>query len=54
MLDDAAKGGSFPFELITYPNTEHDFVKGGSHYKAESYSDAFQRTTARLKEYLGN
>lgn len=54
VLADAAKGGSFPFELVTYPNTEHDFVKGGSHYKKESYADALQRTAARLKEYLGN
>jgi dienelactone hydrolase len=53
-LADAAKGAGAQFELITYPKTEHDFVKGGSHYNAESYADALQRTGARLKEYLGN
>lgn len=54
VLADAAKGSGASFELITYPNTEHDFVKDGSHYKAESYSDAFQRTATRLKQYLGD
>jgi dienelactone hydrolase len=53
VLADAAKGGGAAFELITYPGTEHDFVKGGSHYKAESYSDALQRTGNRLKVLLG-
>lgn len=53
-LADAAKGKSFAFDLITYPKTEHDFVKGGSHYNAESYADALQRTAAKLKEYLAN
>jgi dienelactone hydrolase len=53
-LADAAKAANQPFELITYPKTEHDFVKGGSHYNAEAYSDAMQRTAARLKELLGN
>jgi len=53
ILADAAKGAGKPFELFTYPKTEHDFVKGGAHYNAESYSDAFQRTAAKLKEFLG-
>jgi len=53
-LAEAAKGSSQPFELITYPKTDHDFVKGGSHYNSDSYSDALQRTAAKLKEYLGN
>lgn len=53
-LAEAAKGNSIPFELITYPKTEHDFVKGGSHYNEQSYSDALQKTAAKLKEYLGN
>jgi dienelactone hydrolase len=53
-LAEAAKAGGQPFELITYPNTEHDFVKGGGHYNAQTYADAMQRTAARLKEYLGN
>ena len=50
----AATAASLPFELVTYPNTDHDFIKGGKHYNAQSYSDAFQRTAARLKEYLGS
>jgi len=53
-LAKAAQGSSQPFELVTYPKTEHDFVKGGSHYNSDSYSDALQRTAAKLKEYLGN
>jgi dienelactone hydrolase len=52
-LATAASGSGLPFELITYPNTEHDFVKGGYHYNSKSYSDALQRTEAKLKEYLG-
>lgn len=53
-LADAAKSANQPFELFTYPKTEHDFVKGGSHYKAESYSDALQKTEVKLKELLGS
>ncbi|MFZ0321296.1 MAG: dienelactone hydrolase family protein [Candidatus Sulfotelmatobacter sp.] len=53
-LADAAKSSGAAFELVTYPKTEHDFVKGGSHYNSESYSDALQRTAAKLKEYFAN
>ena len=53
ILEDAAKAGGLPFELITYPKTDHDFVKDGAHYRAESYSDALQRTSTKLKELLG-
>jgi dienelactone hydrolase len=49
---DAATAAGAKFELVTYPKTEHDFVKGGSHYNAESYADAMQRTGARLKDLL--
>lgn len=38
-----------PFELVTYPGTDHDFIVGGSNYKPESYKDALGRTAARLK-----
>ena len=38
-----------PFELVTYPGTDHDFIVGGSGYKPESYKDALGRTAARLK-----
>jgi dienelactone hydrolase len=50
----AATGAGKPFELITYPKTDHDFIKGGAHYNSNSYSDALQRTAAKLKELLGN
>ena len=49
-LADAAKAASF--QLVTYPDTEHDFVIGGSHYNAKSYDDAMQRTAAFLKQNL--
>ncbi len=48
----AATAANKPFELITYPKAEHDFVKDGAHYNAEAYADAFQHTAAKLKEYL--
>jgi len=54
ILADAATAAGHPFELITYPDTDHDFVKGGEHYNRKSYEDAFQRTADRLKVYLGN
>jgi pimeloyl-ACP methyl ester carboxylesterase len=54
VLDDAAKTGGVTVELITYPKTDHDFVKDGAHYNASAYSDAFQRTSAKLKELLGD
>ena len=54
ILEDAAKSGNNKVELFTYPKTDHDFVKDGAHYKADAYADAFQRTAARLKQYLGD
>ena len=53
-LGAAATAAGKPFELITYPKTEHDFVDGGSHYNPTSYKDAFDRTAAKLKESLGS
>lgn len=53
-MADAAAAAKAPFELITYPKTDHDFVDGGSHYNATSYKDAFDRTAAKLKEFLSN
>jgi dienelactone hydrolase len=53
ILETAAKASGLPFELITYPGTEHDFVKGGRHYNAGSYNDALRRTADKLKSYLG-
>jgi dienelactone hydrolase len=48
----AAKVAGKPFDLFTYPKAEHDFVKDGSHYNAEAYSDAFHKTADRLKQWL--
>jgi dienelactone hydrolase len=53
-IADAAKTDNQPFDLFTYPKTEHDFVKGGDHYNANSYNDALDKTAAKLKEFLGN
>ncbi len=53
-LADAAAVAKQPFELVTYPKTDHDFVEGGSHYNPQSYKDALDRTAAKLKEFLGN
>ena len=50
----AATAAGKPFELIIYPDADHDFVKGGDHYNPKDYSDAFKRTADRLKVYLGN
>jgi len=49
----AAIAAGKPFELIVYPEADHDFVKGGDHYRPEDYADAFKRTADRLKVYLG-
>lgn len=50
----AAAAAGQPFELITYPKTDHDFVDGGNHYNPKSYKDALDRTAAKLKEFLGS
>lgn len=53
-IADSAKANNQPFELFTYPKTDHDFVKDGAHYKREAYDDAFAKTADKLKQYLGN
>jgi dienelactone hydrolase len=50
----AASSSNQPFELFTYPKTDHDFVEGGSHYNAASYKDAFDKTAAKLKASLSD
>jgi pimeloyl-ACP methyl ester carboxylesterase len=50
----AADAAKAPFELVTYPDTEHDFIVGGSNYNPKSYKDALDRTAARLKAAFGN
>jgi dienelactone hydrolase len=49
----AATAAGKPFELFTYPKTDHDFVQGGSHYNPAAYKDALDKTAAKLKEFLG-
>jgi dienelactone hydrolase len=53
-LQDASKTAGKSFELTVYPDAEHDFVKGGDHYNAKDYSDAFQHMADALKTYLAN
>jgi dienelactone hydrolase len=50
----AAKAAGKPFELVVYPDADSDFVKGGEHYNPADYLDAFGRTAAKLKAYLGD
>ncbi len=52
-LASAATAAHRPFELVTYPKTDHDFIEGGTHYNEKSYKDALNRTAARLKEVFG-
>jgi dienelactone hydrolase len=49
----AAAAAGRPFQLVTYPNTQHDFVYGGAHYNPQAYTDGMQRTAAELAQYLG-
>ncbi len=49
-IEAAAKAGGKPYELYTYPGTDHDFVEGGSHYNSKAYKDALDKTAAKLKE----
>jgi len=44
-----AKAHNAPFELVTYPGADHDFMKGGSHYNPSAYEDALKRTADKLK-----
>jgi dienelactone hydrolase len=53
-LGAAATAANQPFELFTYPKTDHDFVQGGGHYNPAAYKDALDKTAAKLKEFLGN
>lgn len=53
-LASASTAAGLSFQLVVYPNAEHDFVKGGDHFRAEDYSDAFKRTAESLKVYLPN
>jgi dienelactone hydrolase len=48
-IEVAAKANNAPFELVTYPGADHDFIKGGHNYNAADYEDALNRTAAKLK-----
>lgn len=50
----ASTAAGKPFKLVVYPDADHDFVKGGDHYNAKDYSDAFKQTADRLKVYKGD
>lgn len=50
----ASTAAGKPFELIVYPDADHDFVKGEAHYSPKHYADAFRRTADGLKVYLGD
>lgn len=52
-LASAAQAAGKPFELVTYPGTEHDFIEDGGHYNPAAYKDAFSRTAAKLAEFMG-
>jgi pimeloyl-ACP methyl ester carboxylesterase len=49
-----ATAAGVPFELVTYPGADHDFIKGGSNYNPSAYNDALDRTSARLKAAFAN
>jgi len=48
-IETAAKANNAPFELVTYPGADHDFMKGGSNYNSAAYEDALNRTAIKLK-----
>jgi dienelactone hydrolase len=48
-IEASAKANNAPFELVTYPGADHDFIKGGRNYNPGDYEDALNRTAARLK-----
>jgi len=49
----AATAAGRQVELVTYPNTGHGFIYGGTNYNPQSYADAMQRTATKLAQYLG-
>jgi len=50
----AAAAVGHQFELVTYPNANHDFIYGGAHYNPQVYAAAMQRTAAKLAQYIGH
>jgi dienelactone hydrolase len=45
----ASSSAPVPFQVVTFPNTDHDFIVGGEHYNATSYKDAFSQMADKLK-----
>ncbi len=43
-----------PFELVTYPGAQHDFIKGGSNFSPAAYDDTLQRAAAKLRTAFGD
>jgi len=54
ILAAAAVAAGHQFELVTYPNANHDFIYGGAHYNPQVYAAAMQRTAAKLAQYIGH
>jgi dienelactone hydrolase len=52
VLQTASKAAGKSFDLTVYPDADHDFIKGGTHYNEKDYDDAFQRTADALKLFL--
>ena len=48
----AAADLKLPFELITYPNADHDFILSGRSYNADAANGAWAATEKKLKQYL--
>ena len=48
----AAQAAGAPFELTTYPGTQHGFNLLGGNYKAQAADDAFAKTDAALKRNM--
>lgn len=50
----AAAAQNAAFDLVVYPDADHDFVRGGRHYNASDYADALRQTAARLQAALAH
>ncbi len=53
-LRDASKAAGKSFDLIVYPDANHDFVKGGENYRPKDYADAFSHMADALKTFFSN
>jgi dienelactone hydrolase len=51
-LADAAKSANHMMDLTVYPDAEHDFNEGGTHYNPKASADAFQKTSDALMKYF--